>query len=150
MQRDGLQWIVEEAYATKDPAQLDPVRITRRLLYVNDISLHSTAFTVQNLIPDIYNYHERESLVEALREECSTVLEEAGGAWTRDAVQKLKLVDATIRESMRLTPFASIALPRTVSTFCPVLVNTPRTTTDHPFFPSGHRTPRHLHGQPQR
>ncbi|KAH6623222.1 cytochrome P450 [Chaetomium tenue] len=112
--RDGLQWIIEEAYGTKSPAQLDPVRITRRLLYVNDISLHSTSFTVQNLIPDIYNYYDSESLVEALREECSTVLKEAGGVWTRDAVQKLKLVDATIRESMRLTPFASIALPRTV------------------------------------
>lgn len=151
VQRDGLQWIIEEAYGTKSPAQLDPVRITRRLLYVNDISLHSTSFTVQNLIPDIYNYHERESLVEALREECSTVLQEAGGVWTRDAVQKLKLVDATIRESMRLTPFASIALPRTVSTH---LLSSTReyaeTTTDHPFFPSGHRTPRHLHGQPAR
>ncbi|GAB1320333.1 hypothetical protein MFIFM68171_10543 [Madurella fahalii] len=112
--RDGLQWIIEESYATKDPAQLDPVRVVRRLLYVNDISLHSTSFTVQNLIPDIYNFDQREALVEALREECSAVLKEAGGVWSRDAVQKLKLVDATIRESMRLTPFASIALPRTV------------------------------------
>lgn len=115
VQRDGLQWIIEECYATQDPAQLDPVRVVRRLLYVNDISLHSTSFTVQNLIPDIYNFDQREALVEALREECSAVLKEAGGVWSRDAVQKLKLVDATIRESMRLTPFASIALPRTVS-----------------------------------
>ncbi|KXX73334.1 Ent-kaurene oxidase [Madurella mycetomatis] len=111
---DGLQWIIEESYATKDPAQLDPVRVVRRLLYVNDISLHSTSFTMQNIIPDIYNFDQRDALVEALREECSTVLKEAGGVWSRDAVQKLKLVDATIRESMRLTPFASIALPRTV------------------------------------
>lgn len=90
------------------------MRIARRLLYVNDISLHSTSFSMQNLIPDIYTCDGREALVEALRAECSLVLKQAGGAWTRDAVQKLKLVDATIRESMRLTPFASIALPRTV------------------------------------
>ncbi|KAH7310882.1 cytochrome P450 [Stachybotrys elegans] len=112
--KDGLQWIIEESYATKDPAQLDPVRVCRRLLYVNDISLHSTSYTVQNLILDLYNFEDSGELVEALRQEAKTVLEEAGGSWTREAVQKLKLVDATIRESMRLTPFASIGLPRTV------------------------------------
>ncbi|KAH6664561.1 cytochrome P450 [Halenospora varia] len=97
--KDGLQWIIEESYATNDPQQLDPTRVTHRLLYVNDISLHST-----NSL----------NLVEALREECGAILQEAGGSWTREAVQKLKLVDATIRESMRLTPFASVGLPRTV------------------------------------
>ncbi|RYP70055.1 hypothetical protein DL769_005101 [Monosporascus sp. CRB-8-3] len=112
--KDGLQWIIDESRGTGDPTDLDPVRVTRRLLYVNDISLHSTSYTVQNIILDLYNAADSRSLVGALREECSRVLEEAGGSWTRDAVQNLKLVDATIRESMRLTPFASIGLPRTV------------------------------------
>ncbi|KAH8688015.1 cytochrome P450 [Tricladium varicosporioides] len=112
--KDGLQWIIEESYATNDPQQLDPTRVTHRLLYVNDISLHSTSFTVQNVILDIYNAEDSLNLIEALREECSAILREAGGSWTREAVQKLKLVDATIRESMRLTPFASVGLPRTV------------------------------------
>ncbi|KAF4631714.1 hypothetical protein G7Y89_g6425 [Cudoniella acicularis] len=112
--KDGLQWIIEESYATKDPQQLDPTRITHRLLYVNDISLHSTSFTMQNVILDLYNGENSRDLVEALREECAAVLKEASGSWTRAAVQKLKLADATIRESMRLTPFASVGLPRTV------------------------------------
>ncbi|KAK4209468.1 Ent-kaurene oxidase [Rhypophila decipiens] len=118
---DGLQWLIEESYATQDPTDLDPVRVTRRLLYINDISLHSTSFTMQNVIPDIYTYDggddgekNTNTLVEALREEVSTVLAEAGGFWTRNTLQKLKLVDATVRESMRLTPFASVGLPRTV------------------------------------
>ncbi|KAK4185242.1 Ent-kaurene oxidase [Podospora australis] len=122
--RDGLQWLIQDSYATNDPSQLDPVRVTRRFLYINDISLHSTSYTMQNVIPDIYNpAHQgcgggggdgEKSLLEALRQEASTVLGEAGGVWTRDAVQKLRLADASIRESMRMSPFASIALPRTV------------------------------------
>lgn len=119
-----MQWIIEESYATNDPQQLDPTRVTHRLLYVNDISLHSTSFTVQNVILDIYNAEYSLNLVEALREECGAILQEAGGSWTREAVQKLKLVDATIRESIRLTPFASVGLPRTVSHSIPV--NHPR------------------------
>lgn len=99
----------------KDIRQLDPVRIARRLLYVNDISLHSTSYTIQNVILDVYGCEESKSLVASLRKECELALREAGGSWTWDAVQKLKLVDATIREFMRLTPFASIGLPRTAS-----------------------------------
>ncbi|CAG9998330.1 unnamed protein product [Clonostachys byssicola] len=112
--KDGLQWIIDESYATNDPAQLQPVRVTHRLLYVNDISLHSTSYTVQNLILDLYTCENSAELVKCLREEAAAVLKEAGGSWTRDAVQKLKLVDGTIRESMRMTPFASVGLPRTV------------------------------------
>ncbi len=126
MQQDGLQWIIEESYASKDLAQLNPVLVTRRLLYVNDISLHSTSFTVQNLVLDIYGSDDSTILVEALREESTRVLKEAGGIWTLQATQKLKLVDAAIRESMRLTPFASIGLPRTVS-LPPALRASPKT-----------------------
>lgn len=112
--QDGLQWIIEKAHDTKSSVELDPVRVARRLLYVNDISLHSTSYTVQNMILDLYSCEQSESLVADLRDECASALKEAGGSWTRAAVEKLKLVDATIRESMRLTPFASIGLPRTV------------------------------------
>jgi hypothetical protein len=114
-QQDGLQWILDEAFATNDPAELDATRLSHRLLYVNDISLHSTSYTVQNLILDLYSSKETLGIIEDLREESERVLKEAGGEWTREAVTKLKLVDATIRESMRMTPFASVGLPRTVS-----------------------------------
>lgn len=114
-QKDGLQWIIDESYATGQPAQLDPKRVSHRLLLVNDISLHSTSFTMQNLILDLFSSDPSLGYVEALREECASVLEEAGGSWTRDAVKKLKLVESAIRESMRLSPFGSLAIQRTVS-----------------------------------
>lgn len=76
---------------------------------------------MQNVILDIYNADDSFAIVEALREECAAVLKEAGGSWTRNALQKLKLVDSTIRESMRLTPFASVGLPRTVGSHLPLV-----------------------------
>ncbi|KAK2745533.1 hypothetical protein FQN57_003658 [Myotisia sp. PD_48] len=112
--KDGLQWIIDECYATGNPIQLDPNRVSQRLLLVNDISLHSTSYTVQNVILDLFSTDPELGFVDAMREECAQVLEEAGGSWTFDAVKKLKLVDSAIRESMRLSPFGTIALPRRV------------------------------------
>ncbi|KAI0546095.1 ent-kaurene oxidase [Xylaria curta] len=110
--KDGLQWIIDECYATGDPKQLKPERVLHRLVFMNDISLHSTSYTAQNVILDLACADP--SVIPILREESARVLKEARGNWTRQAVAKLKLVDSTIRESMRLTPFNSVGLPRTV------------------------------------
>ncbi|KAI1204700.1 ent-kaurene oxidase [Annulohypoxylon truncatum] len=111
---DGLQWIIDECYATNEPAQLDPVRVTHRLVFMNDISMHSTSYTVQNVILDLAAADPSLGHIESLREESARVLKEAGGSWTRQAVTKLKLVDSVVRESMHLSPFNSVGLPRTV------------------------------------
>ncbi|RYP13800.1 hypothetical protein DL767_010579 [Monosporascus sp. MG133] len=111
---DGLQWIIDECYHSSRPSQLDPRRICHRLLLINDISLHTTAFTIQDFILNLFSTDPSLGYVEILREECTTVLGEARGAWTRNAVEKLKLVDSAIRESMRLSPVGTIMLPRKV------------------------------------
>jgi hypothetical protein len=90
--------------------------VAHRLLLVNDISLHSTSFTVQNVILDLFSSDPSLGYVDALRDEAASVLAKSGGVWTRDAVRDLKLIDSMIRESMRLNPFAIVGLPRTVST----------------------------------
>lgn len=115
--KDGLQWLIDECYiaaAKGDVGQLEPKRVAHRLLLVNDISLHSTSFTVQNVILDLFSSDPSLGYVDALRNEASTVLAKSGGVWTRDAVRDLKLIDSMIRESMRLNPFAICGLPRTV------------------------------------
>ncbi|KAI1778215.1 ent-kaurene oxidase [Hypoxylon cercidicola] len=112
--KDGLQWLIDECYASGDAAQLDPERVCFRLLFVNDISLHSTAYTAHNVILDVWTTDPSSGVVEALREECETVFKQFGGVWTREAITKLKLLDSAIRESMRLAPFASVGLPRRV------------------------------------
>ncbi|KAI4691365.1 uncharacterized protein J4E84_003658 [Alternaria hordeiaustralica] len=115
--KDGLQWLIDECYAAAakgDAGQLEPKRVAHRLLLVNDISLHSTSFTVQNVILDLFSSDPAMGYVDALRDEAASVLAKSGGVWTRDAVRDLKLIDSMIRESMRLNPFAIVGLPRTV------------------------------------
>ncbi|KAK2738334.1 hypothetical protein FQN57_007094 [Myotisia sp. PD_48] len=114
VQRDVLQWIIDECYATGNLERLDPTNICYRLLLLNDVSLPSTAFSVQNLITDLFTTDPSLGFVDALRVECEAVFEEAGGIWTADALKKLKLVESAIRESMRLSPLGVIALPRTI------------------------------------
>ncbi|KAI1419484.1 cytochrome P450 [Xylaria sp. FL1777] len=87
---DSLQWMIEEAMS------------------------NGSAFTLQALLQNLAASDPRESYIEILRNECKTVLDEANGQWTRESVQKLVLLDSTIRESMRISPFSIFGLPRTV------------------------------------
>lgn len=77
--------------------------------------MHTTSFTISNLLLNLFSSNPSHGYVEALREECRTVLDAAGGTWTRSAVQKLRLLDSAIRESMRISSFSVVGLPRTVS-----------------------------------
>ncbi|KAL3462037.1 cytochrome P450 [Aspergillus heterothallicus] len=113
--KDAVQWVIDECYATGQPAQLAPRRVALRLLILNVISLHSTSFTLQNAILDLASMDPSDGVVGLLREECRSVLAKSGSTlWTYEAVKKLRLLDSTVRESMRLTPFANLGIPRTV------------------------------------
>ncbi|KAI0502860.1 ent-kaurene oxidase [Xylaria bambusicola] len=112
---DGLQWIIEECYSSQNPAaQLDPKRVCHRIVPINDVSLHTSSFTLQNLILDLMSTDPSLGYVETLRKECAAALRKANGVWTRDAVSSLKLVDSAIRESMRISTVGTIMLPRKV------------------------------------
>lgn len=107
--------MIDECYASKDPlAQLEPERVCHRMLLINDVSLHTTSFTMQNLILDLFSTDPSLGYIEALRAECATALAESEGKWTREAVGKLKLLDSAIRESMRISTVGTIMLPRKV------------------------------------
>jgi hypothetical protein len=111
-----------------DPAELDAQRLCERLLHLNDVSMHTSAFTLQALLQNLAASDPRDGYIDTLRDECKKVLDDAGGKWTREAVQKLVLLDSTIRESMRMSPFSIFGLPRTVSYLpsCPtVLISQP-------------------------
>jgi hypothetical protein len=118
-QKDGLQWIIDEAYATKDPAQLNATRVAHRLVLTNDVSLHSTSYTIHNVVLDVFSNDFGGDLIQAMREESTQAIHSTGNnkSWTREAVLKLRLVDSVIRESMRLWPFGTIGIPRRVRSF---------------------------------
>ncbi|KAI1273028.1 cytochrome P450 [Xylaria sp. FL0933] len=112
--KDGLQWMIEEAMSKCDPVELDAKRLCERLLFLNDVSMHTSAFTLQALLQNLAVSDPCKGYIETLRNECRSALDESNGQWTRETVQKLVLLDSTIRESMRVSPFSVFGLPRTV------------------------------------
>lgn len=106
--------MIDEALSRNDPAQLSTRLIADRLIITNNVTLHGVAFTAHHLILCLVSSDPSLGYIDALRKECSTTLQAAGGRWNLEAVRKLKLLDSTIRESMRMVPFASVAMARTV------------------------------------
>ena len=113
-QEDGLQWIIDECYKKHDPKQLEPARVTHRLLMLNLVAIHSTSFTTTNTILDLYSSSPSDGFVDGLREECDRALADSDGIWTKEAITRLSRVDSTIKESMRFSNFGIVALPRRV------------------------------------
>ena len=109
---------MELCFDKQDPKQLDPARITHRLLMLNVVSIHSTSFTMANALLDLYSSDPAFGFVDGLREECERVLSKAKGVWSKDAVSELSRFDSSIRESMRVSTFGIVALPRRVSPMC--------------------------------
>ncbi|KAI1352840.1 cytochrome P450 [Xylaria sp. FL0043] len=111
---DALQLIIDEAISRNDSAQLSTNLIADRILITNNVTLHGVTFTVQHLLLCLTSSDPSLGYIESLRAECQNALDYTGGSWNLEAVRSLKLLDSAIRESMRIAPFASIAMARTV------------------------------------
>ncbi|GAW13575.1 hypothetical protein ANO14919_029620 [Xylariales sp. No.14919] len=112
--KDGLQLIIDEALSRDDSTQLSTRLIADRLLITNNVTLQGVTFTIQHLLLCLTSSDPSLGYIETLREECQKALDRASGTWSLEAVRSLKLVDSAIRESMRMVPFGSIAMTRTV------------------------------------
>jgi cytochrome P450 len=114
-QKDGLQWLIVEGDKLGDPKHLEPHTIGHRLMLLNFVSMHSTSLTMTNVFQDLLSSEDALTTIEDLRVECSRIFAECEGVWTKAAVDKLCRVDSAIRESMRMSSFSVLALPRRVS-----------------------------------
>jgi hypothetical protein len=77
--------------------------------------MHSTSFTITNTILDLYSSPRASEFLAGLREEYSRLVSENGGKLTKEAVGKMVRFDSALRESMRMSNFEILALPRRVS-----------------------------------
>jgi hypothetical protein len=78
-------------------------------------SVPPIGLTWAHLLLDLYSGPNAEQYVARLREESIKVLASSpNSTWTKDTVWKLVLADSAIRESMRMSDFGSLALPRRV------------------------------------
>nr|AMM63168.1 AniF2 [Aspergillus nidulans NRRL 8112] len=111
---DVLQWLIEAALQRNDAAELDPLLLTQRLLMLNFVSIETTSMAIAHAIADLYGSPDAESFVAGLQEECERVLPHEE-LWTKAQLDKLVCIDSTIRESMRVSDFSHIQLPRLVA-----------------------------------
>lgn len=113
---DALQWMLEDLVelAKNDPSELDEDKMTRRLLVLNMVAIHTTSMVTTNTILDLYSSPHKDEFVEGLREEVERVMKESGGEFTKNAINSMFRIDSTIRETMRYTTLGDVALRREV------------------------------------
>ncbi|KAI0407415.1 cytochrome P450 [Xylaria palmicola] len=111
--KGGLQIVIDEECAHNHATQLSSQLIADRLLMTNNVTLNGVTFTIHHLILCLISSNPTLRYIETIRDECATALQEAG-EWGLAAVRRLKLLDSAIRESLRIAPFSSVAMVRTV------------------------------------
>jgi cytochrome P450 len=97
-----------------DPTEMEPERITRRLMRLNMVANHTTSATITNVLLDLYGSPRVDEFVAGLREECQRVLALNNGQWSKSAVNDLHRVDSTIKESMRVSNIGLTGVMRKV------------------------------------
>lgn len=107
-----ITWLIRQALVEEKTAELDPEMISKRLLPVEFAAIHTTVITGHFLLIDLLTSDS--SVLEAIREETSRVLGEEGGRWTKEGLSRLFRTDSAIRESQRLSNFATSLTKRKV------------------------------------
>lgn len=126
---DFLQWSIRRAAESPYPHERDPDILAGRLLAVNFAAIHTSTFSITNVIFDLVASDPSNGYIETLREEASSILEVDNGLWTKAGLAKMYKADSTLRESTRIGSFLGAGLARQVmvpegitapnGTFCP-------------------------------
>ncbi|GAB7358573.1 hypothetical protein MBLNU230_g2633t2 [Neophaeotheca triangularis] len=112
---DYITWHIRVALEEdRPPIDLDPTTIARFLLPVNFAAIHTTTFTLTNLIFDLVGSDPQLGYIPALREEAERVYRESNGTWTKSSLAKMVRADSATRESMRVSGFMTRGVQRKV------------------------------------
>lgn len=109
---DYITWHIKTAIAEGRIDELDPWRISLRLLPLDFAAIHTTAMTGHAALLDILSADP--SVLEQLTEEAIRVYQEEGGQWTKKGLSRLYRMDSAIRESQRFSSFSFTFLHRKV------------------------------------
>lgn len=93
----------------------DANTLTRRLIRLNMVAIHTTSITITHTILDLFSHSRRDEFVESLREEVDRVSKAHGGLGSKAAVNDLYRIDSAIKESMRWTSISSTGVFRLVT-----------------------------------
>jgi cytochrome P450 len=112
---DFLQWFIKYAQERLPPSELNPHIIAGRMLALNFAAIHTSTFTITNMIFDLISSDPSLNYVGQLRDEAAAILAEDNGVWTKRGLGKMYKIDSAIRESLRIRSFLSAGLVRKVT-----------------------------------
>ncbi|KAL9111005.1 MAG: hypothetical protein Q9187_007982 [Circinaria calcarea] len=111
---DFITWNIRAAQKMSDPHERTPGMIWTRLIAVGFVSLHTTSFTMTNVLLDLAYSPPERGYLEGIREEVTRVLAEEGGQWTKAGLARMVRTDSAIRESMRFSGISAYGPSRQV------------------------------------
>ncbi|KAF2436506.1 cytochrome P450 [Tothia fuscella] len=115
---DYLTWHIRLAQKENKLEELEPERISRRLLPINFAAIHTTVFTITNCLFDLLSPQAVKSTAETpmdvIRMEAQSNYFLAGGTWSKESLAHLTHSDSAVRESMRVSNFLTRGLLRKV------------------------------------
>ncbi|OQO06616.1 hypothetical protein B0A48_08402 [Cryoendolithus antarcticus] len=109
---DYLQWLIDEAKRRNDPWELRPETMSRRIVLLNFVAIHSSTMTATNALLDLLSDRTSKAELDSLQQECAREYANAGECWTGDAVQRLVKLDSAVKESLRLRPLSMRGVER--------------------------------------
>lgn len=111
---DFITWLIRQSIVEGKGAELDADMISKRLLPLEFAAIHTTVITGHSLLLDLLSSDPALGYVDAVREETARVFREEGGRWTKEGLSRLYKTDSAIRESQRLSNFATSLVKRKV------------------------------------
>lgn len=113
-----LKWLILTC-AEAGTEQLDPVRVTMRLLAVNTMFVSAMAYVFGHAVLNLYSSPNRDEFLRGLEEECQTIASRGPDSphlplSCRDSLNELHRVDSALRESMRFSDIGSTGMSRDV------------------------------------
>lgn len=109
---DMLQLMARFAAKSSDPLDHDPRSLCARILALNFVGIHTSSAAAMAAIIDILCAGP--DVFAALRREAASVLRGTEGVWSKADVNKLVLMDSTLRESLRFSAFKARGVEREV------------------------------------
>ncbi|KXT11210.1 hypothetical protein AC579_10008 [Pseudocercospora musae] len=112
---DYLTWQIRLAKERGETKEYDADWITRRLMPLESAAIHTSSFTIANVLLDLLASDPKLGYIEAIREEAETIYREANGQWTKKDLPRMVKTDSAIRESMRVSGFGVRGVQRKVT-----------------------------------
>lgn len=109
---DYITWHIKTAISEGRLEEIEPWRISVRIMPLDFAAIHTTAMTGHAALLDMLSADP--SVLQQLREEAERVHREEGGQWTKKGLAKMYRMDSAIRESQRYSSFSLTFIRREV------------------------------------